>query len=1105
MLCYDYDLLINISWTGYMFYLHTSNKTENLLAHLDAVIKNDPKKSPFEKETFLVQSEGMGRWIMQQMAMKNTVFCNYEFLFPNHFLEQVARSAGSHLLDEVFERSNLMWRIYAILCEFDVEPFKTLANYIANDVQGVHKFQLAQQLVNIYDQYQIFRPKLISAWQNDQLLYQNSIYAETEQWQKIIWSRVIKGISPAAKSRNELWQETFQKIKTAIGISALPKRISVFGINTFPDIYLQLLTILSTHIDIHLFLLNPSQEYWVDLPSKKQIALENIDKPDNEQNILLQTNNPLLASFGLQGQHFQELLLLEDRQFQMHFESFSVEKSLTWLHQIQNDMLLNTLTVGKIDPKITDNSICIHSCHTPIRELQVLKNQILYTLTNSEIQLRDILIMAPNIEDYVPYIPAIFSDLKHTLADESLRYRNGLVDIFEKFMKLVTGRFGWQEVLDFLSLSEISKTFDLNDQDIEEITHWVKENNIRWAYSSAHKEQLGLPGDKINTWCSGIEKMFYGYAIGEQEQVSDYLSLYPKIEGQAVLTLGKCYQYLQLLRQAQQDFSTPKTIQQWSICLSEYVNHLFNADEIPQAYKVELLSKLTTLQNKTLAFYQQPVSFQVITQWFQGLSSEVSSAEGFLRGGLTFCSLLPMRSVPFKVIALLGMNEGDFPGRDKYATFDLTQVQFQKGDRSKRLDDKYQFLEILLSARENLWIFYQGQLAENNETVQPSSVVCDLIDVLTEYYGLPESCFVKKHPLQSYHSKYFDEKADKPAYINYRGFDFNIAQKHFEYLTGKPQSLSQQTWWPNQKQLNIELPKVIELENLIRFLKNPQTYFVKQVLQIRLMPFEKVVEESEPFSRDPLTQYQLTEQLVLNGLAAEEMPDNIDDLYQNIQAQGLLLGGEIGRLDFQECYHIAFNYCQKFKTIEPIIGQAADNILFDFSVHSNLIDNVKLVGTLSHQYEYAMVIFRLGELDGKSLLSAWIQHVILNKIRPKKTYLIYSQKGSIIIKTFLPEHTRLSPLEEWVDLFLSGQHQPSSFITEPVFAYIQQYNSKNAKKSPIDKAVDRFKMQLTKSYLPELKQLCQNMKEQEINVLFNETFETLALKYVQPIYEAVGL
>ena len=700
-----------------MFILHSSNKTENLAAHLASVIENAPLSTPLSQEIFLIQSQGMERWLSQQLAQQFGVWANFDFLFPGRFFNFIAEQIDSSLNTEAFERSRLVWRFEALLRNLDNPDLTPLRHYLRGASQSLKRFQLAQQLAQTFDQYQIMRSDLLASWERGSLLYDNP----AERWQKALWLELIKHIGQ--RHRGTLWLEVIAKLtKAKAGSFAerLPERISAFGINAMPPLFLQYLQGLAKHCQVHLYLLNPAQQYWADLTSQRKTAVTRQAE-----------GHPLLISLGQQGREFQELLL-DMLQFDFEPESFEPVAMPNNLQQLQNDILGNAVSSQTMR---NDGSIGIHACHSRKREVEVLKDQLLSALeADPELELRDIAVMAPDIQLYEPFISAVFNDIQHAIADRSLRLENRFLDAFIVFLELSQSRFGWQQVLDLLEREEIYPHFGLSDTDLELIRFWVRETNIRWGQSAQHKQELGLPPLAENTWQAALDRLLMGYATGHDDDfVLDTLP-YPHVEGSSAAALGGLHDFLQLLFDASSHFKRTKNLAVWIATLNFHVGQLFG--EASQPDKQQLFALLSGLAGDTLDFHQEPVELSVLIEWLKDMMAERKSARGFLRGQLTFCSMLPMRAIPFKVIALLGINEGEFPKPDRKPTFDLIAQNFRKGDRSRRADDRYQFLEILLSARQRLIITYLGQSQHENTVIPPSVAVSELLEVLKETYGL---------------------------------------------------------------------------------------------------------------------------------------------------------------------------------------------------------------------------------------------------------------------------------------------------------------------------------------------------------------------------------
>jgi exodeoxyribonuclease V gamma subunit len=600
------------------------------------------------------------------------------------------------------------------------------------------------------------RPEMIAAWQANKTVYDTA----TERWQKALWRQVTQ--QTGNKHRGSLWLQVIDKLNTAEegAFSAqLPERICIFGVNTMPPLFLKYLEGLSRHCDLHLFLLNPSSDFWADIDTKRQRIV-------NGETFI---GHPLLSTLGQQGREFQALLLEDNINFTIELESFEENaEPLNNLQRLQNDILNNTVETRT--SRLLDNSISIHSCHSRMREVEVLKNQLLHALElDSSLQLRDIVVIAPDIQDYESFISAVFSDIQHAIADRSLRLSNHALDAFIRFLSVSQSRFGWQAVLDLLEQPVVYPSFGLSETDLDLIRHWIQTTYVRWGKSAQHKKALGLPEFSENTWQAMLDRLLMGYAVGDDAHFIDGVLPYKDIEGASASALGGLCDFMDLLFKASVELKQAKTLKNWHSRLSYFADQLLvNVEPIEMQQLKELLGELS---GDVATVHHDPVELQVIISWMEGTVSERKSSNGFLRGQLTFCSMLPMRSIPFKIIALLGMNDGEFPKIDRNPTFDLLSQHFHKGDRSRRTDDRYQFLEILLSARQRLIMTYIGQSISQNTPIPPSVIISELLEVLQDSYALPNPTI--QEPLQAFSWRYFDGSSEK--LINYSASEMETA------------------------------------------------------------------------------------------------------------------------------------------------------------------------------------------------------------------------------------------------------------------------------------------------------------------------------------------
>ncbi|MBE0469458.1 MAG: exodeoxyribonuclease V subunit gamma [Methyloprofundus sp.] len=1045
-----------------MFILHSSNKTENLLEHLATIINTVPLDSPFTKEIFLIQSQGMERWLSQQLATKFKTFANFEFLFPSKFFSQMARHIQQKLKSDEFARELMVWRFELILRELDEPIFAPLAQYLNGENTELKRFQLATHLAQVFDQYQIMRPHMLNDWQQGKL----HSASNTEKWQQALWLRLTA--QTGEQHRGALWLQTiaqFNQLAEGTLSEQLPERISIFGLNTMPPLFMEFLRGLAKHTDVHFYLLNPAQAFWADIVSRKQADLAEFEN-----------GHPLLASLGQQGREFQQMLL--DHEFAVELNSFAenepIEANLSLLQQVQNDILNN---LSESTPVARDNSISIHSCHSRMREVEVLKDQLLHALeSDPAMELRDIVIMAPDIQQYTPFISAVFDGIQHSIADRSLRSSNATFDAYLRFLRLTQGRFGWQAVMDLLNQKEVYQCFGLNEADLDLISHWVAKTRIRWGQSAAHKKQLNLPESPENTWQAGLERLLMGYAVGTEEDFFAGVLPYSEIEGSAAQALGGLHDFLNLLFRASQELAKAYTLESWSKRLLYYVDLLFpveNSDAAQQAGKQQINEILLELTGELSDLHQQPVALAVISAWLEGRVEETKSANGFLRGQLTFCSMLPMRSIPFKVIALLGMNEGEFPHIDQHLTFDLLGKDFKPGDRSRRADDRYQFLEILLSVRKQLIITYIGQSISENENIPASVVIHELLDIMHSHYQLTD--LVIKHPLQSFSARYF---SNAPDFISYNQTDLATAKALIKH---EPMN---QAWW--QGDLAHEEQEVLEINDLFAYFRHPQKYFLQRGLNIRFAQLEGEDSEREPFDLED--SYRIHHQWIEAKLHERNLS------LAKLKAQGRWISGELGAVTFAQQEQEIEQFVDKIKAKQA--GTALAPLAIDLNIGS-----VRLVGSLANLYNNASLFYRYSPMKGKDFIIAWLQHLIINREREHITHLV-SQDDFI---SFLPEHIQGNELEQLLTYYQAGQHSPEAFFTEAAFSYARQQASLNkpksrASKSALEAAKETLNKAREQSYEPELKLLYKNLAT--VDDLLNADFEHYSSTLILAAWEA---
>ncbi|MDY6991404.1 MAG: exodeoxyribonuclease V subunit gamma [Pseudomonadota bacterium] len=1059
-----------------MFYLHNSNRLEQLVQVLSHLISEQPL-SPLEKEIIVVQSKGMERWLAMQLAEQLGVWANGYFPFPETMLWRIFKEILGFLPDtSQFEREVMTWTLMDLLITLAPTPgFEALKSYLKDDAQGIKHFQLASRIADLFDQYLIYRPQLIRAW--DQGEY-------PDDWQAILWRALTQ------RYHQPHWvtlqPSFFQQLNHHSTPLRLPKRLSIFGIPALPPFYLEVFAALAQLSDIHIFLLNPCQEYWGDIVSERELSYrlsqsaplpQSIESAKNQEHLLhFGQGNSLLASLGQLGRDFIQLI----HDYPVHTGDYFVDPGrASMLAWIQSDILkLQECTHPSPCPD-SDRSIQIHSCHSPLREVEVLHDQLL-ALFEAEPQLapKDVLVMAPDIESYTPFIQAVFATehrIPFTIADRSWRSQSDLINSFLTLLALRNSRLTVDEVLELLEMAPIQRRFGLQAKDLELIQHWLIQSGIRWGMDAQHRQQLNLPEFEEHTWHAGLKRLLLGYVLptdATQPRLFENILPFSALEGSEGLLLGKVLTFIEQLFETVQALITPRSLSAWADFLMQRLTDFFMADETSEPQAQHIRAVLTRLvEHSHKADFTQDVSCDVVLAYLSHHLECEPLPMPFLGGQVNFCALLPLRSVPFKVIALLGMNDQDYPRPQKNLSFDLIAQKPQRGDRSRRHNDRYLFLESLLSTRDYFYISYVGQNIRDNSVMPPSVVVSELKDYIQKWFQPVQ--LEAHHPLQAFSPRYFSPDSS-PL--------FSYAQTYYQASI----ALARTSWCQQRTFMIQALPKTapqthLDIEQFIRFFQHPIRFVLTQRLGLQLPNQHPVFIPHEPFDIQGLQRYLLNQHLVAYRLAGQALL-----AYQPIaQAQGLLPHGQLGDYVYRQLCHQVDNFVRRLQHVNPQQTLSIQPFQMD-------LDGVRLSGQLGPLNDQLLIHYRCAHLRVHDHIKLWIQHLLFNSIRAQPSLLVGEQD----IWHYQPVDNSLDILRQLLQWYEYGQTHLLAFFpqTALAFAESQPHEHKALKRALTQWLGNEFQPgEHQDAYL----QLC--FRNFELQTIVNEAFKTLALAFFQPL------
>ncbi len=1018
----------------------SSNRLENLGRALAGVLA-EPLGSPFDPEIIIVQSKGMERWVSMQLATYHGICANCKFPFPNAFIENIFRNVlGNVPRDPVFAPEVMTWTIVKRLPSLiKLKPFKSLRVYLGQEKQGLKLFQLSERIADTFDQYLLFRPDMIFKWENH----------KEDHWQAILWRDVVK--QNRGRHRAALGRAFFEALSSpGFKASDLPQRVSVFGISSLPRFHMQVLAALSKHIQVNLFLMNPCREYWGDIVSSREIRRRTSGKENGSQEHLhLEKGNSLLSSMGTLGRDFFDLI----NEFQAkEFPSFEDPGQEGLLSCIQSDILnLRERGEGESTKKkisSEDSSVQIHSCHSPMREIEVLHDQLLHMFEKDKnLKPKDILVMTPDIEAYAPFIQAVFDlspenqqRIPFSIADRSFKHESGIAEAFLSILDLRSSRLGALQVVTLLEVDAVRKRFGLKAEDLERIREWVRDTGIRWGIDASSRSSRGLPPFSENTWKAGFERLLMGYAMpGYEARTFGNILPYDNVEGAEAQVLGALVEFGEKLFAYVDALGTEKTLKEWSEELTQLLDSFFIVDEVTQreiGWVRGSLQELASMQD--LASFDAKVGIDVIRHYLGKVFSAQGLGFGFMTGGVTFCAMLPMRSIPFDVVCLVGMNTDAYPRHNERPSFDLMAKNPRPGDRSRRNDDRYLFLEAIISARKTLYISYVGQSARDNTIIPPSPLVSELIDYIDQGFetakGPVRDHVLVKHRLQGFSREYFTGRGKLFSYSEEK---LEIAKRLLEEPSRIKPFIEEGLSEPGEEW------KTVEIDDLCRFFRNPARFLLNRRLGIFLDQSALLLEEKEPFDVKGLERYILTYKLLERRLEGESLVN----LKKIIKASGSLPPGAVGETLYD---NLAQGIERFVSVLENLTGSSR---LEPLDVDLDL-SGFRIKGLISLITKERQIQYRFARLRAGDVLKAWIYHLILNCLSvedyPNHTTLLCTdqdieKEAGWKAWNFEPVEKSQTLLERLLAIYWEGLMRPVPLFPDTSWTYVKEKVAKERK------------------------------------------------------------
>ncbi|MDQ2796671.1 MAG: exodeoxyribonuclease V subunit gamma, partial [Actinomycetota bacterium] len=618
------------------------------------------------------------------------------------------------------------------------------------------RFAVASKVAQHFVAYAHARPSMLQAWragrdeQGDGTPLPDDLIWQAELWRQL---RAELGPSPA-----ELLDAACVALAADPNTVDLPGRFSVFGTTRISPTRVRVLTALAQRRDVHLWLHHPSPALWDATLGTKPGRRHN----DHASVIV---SNPLLASLSRDIRELQQLLPATEHD--EHHELGARPETL--LGRLQAELAGDVVPAVPTPANVRDRSLTVHACHGPARQIEVVREVVLGLLRDdATLEPRDILIMCPDVEAFAPLVAATFgvsdgpdshpaAQLRVRLADRSLRQTNPLLGLLSQLLELAGSRVTATQLLDLAGAPPVRQRFVFSDDDIEQLRDWTSAANARWGLDAAHRASYGLGGVAQGTWRVAIDRLLLGAAMEEGEQWLGAILPLDDVDSGDIDLAGRFAEFVDRADDAVRALEQTRPVAEWTRLLSELVLSLGEPAHAWQA--VQLTTELDEV-SEAASDTDVRLTRADVGALLAGRLAGRPTRASFRTGTLTVCTLVPMRSVPHRVVCLVGMDDGRFPRHGVVDGDDVLARDPRTGERDVRSEDRQLFLDAVCAAQEHLVITYTGADPRTGADVPPCVPLDELLDAVDASAQAPGGArgrnhVVVRHPLQPFDARNF--------------------------------------------------------------------------------------------------------------------------------------------------------------------------------------------------------------------------------------------------------------------------------------------------------------------------------------------------------------
>lgn len=856
--------------------VYRASRIEALLAPLFELLAAAPPAHLLAPHELIAAHPGMRHWLGRELARQagaTGIAANLRIELPSTWLDALARErlGAEAVALRPYRREFLRWRIHERLAAPDDAALAAWLDSVPA-TRAQRRFQLADHLARLYSQYLVYRPDWLDAWARGRNeVPEAAALAE-------LWRQLRREIG--VPHRGERIIQLIAALERGAGPAQEP--LHVFGIAHLAPAELAVLRAVARHRLVVLYVPDPCREHWDGLGSERAALRELVARDPlgaDSEAAFLEQGHPLLGAWGRMGQHFVLALDEVGAVFDTrHHEDSTVVQPISRLQGVQESIRrFDASLIGEwADSPRADASLRVHACHTRLRELEVLRDALLQARSDDPtLQPADIAVLMPDIHAYLPLLPAVFGTpgsnegpLPYHCADVALRHAHPLFEAFRRLLELPHSRLTAPELADFLALAPIAARLGLQPGDQAVVERWLEASRAAWALDGEFRARFAVPPIEEHTHGWAVDRLLAGYVLGAQPladavvELPDAARLAPLegVHGTQAPLLGALDRLLVELREACRDALSPRRASEWSARLEARIDRLLRV-EADDAAGLDALARVRDIVRAIAlepadAGLDPELEFAVVREVLLAQLDGVPARQPFLFGGVTFCGMVPQRAIPFRMIAVLGLDDGAFPRAPRAGSLDAMRQHPRLGDRDVRSDDRYLFLETVMAARWRLHLSWIGEGVRDGKPRNPAAPLAELMAALDagrtgadDSAGQPASRqqpWLVRHPLQPFDARYFDG-AD-PALYSYRHV-WAALQGAATAAAPVPAFVAGADAAGTAADATPDAPAVISLGMLLAYYRDPARTLLEDVLGLRLDALrEDRLRESEPLA-----------------------------------------------------------------------------------------------------------------------------------------------------------------------------------------------------------------------------------------------------------------